>query len=43
MPNGTAYTNGVALHETAERNVEWYSVHTNGVALRIALLNIAEH
>ena len=30
-----------ALREMAQRNVEWYSVHTNGVALRrIALQNI---
>ena len=35
------YTNSVALRETAQRNVEWYSVHTNGVVLRqIALQNI---
>ena len=36
MKNGTAYiqTVYVALRETAQRKVEWYSVHTNGVALR---------
>ncbi|CAH3151037.1 unnamed protein product, partial [Pocillopora meandrina] len=27
-------TNGVALREMAQRNVERYSVHTNSVALR---------
>ena len=27
------YTNGVALRQMAQRNVEWYSVHTYGVAL----------
>ncbi|RMX55224.1 hypothetical protein pdam_00024861 [Pocillopora damicornis] len=26
-------TNGVALREMAQRNVEWYSVHKNSVAL----------
>ena len=34
-------TNSVALREMAQRNVEWYSVDTNSVALcRIALQNI---
>ena len=33
--------NGVALREMAQRNVEWYSINTNSVALgRIALQNI---
>ena len=27
-------TNGVALRQMAQRNVEWYSVHTYGIALR---------
>ena len=27
-------TYGVALCEMAQRNVEWYSVHANSVALR---------
>ena len=32
---------GVALRKMAQRNVEWYSVHTNGVVLcRIALQSI---
>ncbi|RMX39919.1 hypothetical protein pdam_00024738 [Pocillopora damicornis] len=32
MWNGTAYMKKcVALREMAQRNVEWYSVHTNGV------------
>ena len=32
---------GVALRQMAQRNVEWYSVHTNGVVLcRIALQSI---
>ena len=34
MQNGTAYIQSVALREMAQRNVEWYSVNTNGVALR---------
>ena len=42
MWNGTAYMQKcVALREMARRNVEWCSVHTNGVVLRrIALQNI---
>ena len=42
ISNGTAYTNGVALREMAQRNVEWYSVHANSVALReMARRNVA--
>ena len=34
MSNSTAYAQTIALREVAQRNVEWYSVHTNSVALR---------
>ena len=42
MSNSTVHKpNGVALLEMAQGNVELYSVHTNGVALRrIVLQNI---
>ena len=35
------YTNGVALRQMPQRNVEWYSVHIYGVVLsEMALRNV---